>query len=332
MPGSDSASAPLGGTTLRRRLSTFTVIVPTALVPAAGGRPFVISCLESLLPAASRARSTTNGAKLTEIVLVTQGRTLEDPVIDALETAGVHVRQHDVLGPFNFSKKINAGAAAATGDVLFLLNDDARLTSQDWPEVVAGILEDERVGAVGPVILNPDGTLNSAGDALSRRGPRHVNGFDLRYRPGLAESLVADREVSLITGAACAIPRATFDSIGGFDDRYPASYGDVEFCLRLGGAGKRLVCTPRVSVVHRESSSRDPRVDPAMMRLLLAGHPGILREDPLLPPLAFPAWLRFTRSVGSVVRSIYRPTFRRLIPMSVRERVSDVINTHGWIP
>ena len=51
-----------------------------------------------------------------EIVLVTQGRPFEGPVVARLASAGVYVRQFDVLGPFNFSTKINAGVAVASAD------------------------------------------------------------------------------------------------------------------------------------------------------------------------------------------------------------------------
>jgi hypothetical protein len=330
-----TAKAPARGqadrSTITGRLTTIAVVVPTALVADPKGRPFVVSCLESLLSAA-RNPGSAGSPTLAEIVLVTQGQALDDPVVEAFANAGVQLRQLDVLGPFNFSKKVNAGVAHATSDVVFLLNDDAQVTSLGWPAVLSGLLEDEQVGAVGPIVLNPDGTLNSAGDAISVRGPRHIGAFDVRHRPGLSDSLASDRDVSLLTGAAFAVRRSVYQMVDGFDERYPTSYGDVDFCLRLGKSGHRLVCTPRFSVVHRESSSRDPRVDPATLRRLLVDHPDILRDDPLLPPPTFPMRLRVTRTVGPVVRSVYRATIRRAVPTSLRERLSGVIDRRGWIP
>ena len=312
-------------------MATIGVVIPTALVADPTGQHWVVSCLASLIPAAAVAQAGVGGARLAEVVLVTQGRPLVHPIVDTLAAAGVAVHQHDVIGSFNFSKKVNAGAALVTSDVLFLLNDDARLTGPDWPVAITGILSDARVGAVGPIIRNPDGTLNSAGDALSIRGPRHVDAFDVRYRPALARELRADREVSLITGAAVAMRTDMFKSVGGFDERFPSSYGDVDFCLRLRSAGFRLVSTPRATVVHHESSSRDPRVSHDVLELLLVDRPDLLREDPLLPPLALPLRLRVARRFGPVVRSIYRATVRRLLPASTRERLTRAVIRRGWI-
>ena len=309
---------------------TIAVIVPTALMGPSGGTPYVVSCLESLLPAieAPDGAGRVGRQRVREVILVTQGRALESPVVERIVAAGVHVRQMDVEGPFNFSRKVNIGAAVTTADVLFLLNDDAQLRGPSWPEVFLGILTDPGIGAVGPVILNPDGSLNAAGDALLSNGARHIDEFDLRNRPGLAKILTADHDVTLLTAAALAIRRAAFLEIGGFDDAYPGSFGDADFCLRLGAAGHRLVCTPRVTVVHKESSSRDPTVSAATAEHFRRMHRKDFRDDPLLPPLVLHVRLR--RSAVSSVRSSYRRTLKRFLPAQVRDRIRHAAKACGW--
>ncbi|MDR3638995.1 MAG: glycosyltransferase [Isosphaeraceae bacterium] len=312
---------------------TIAVIIPTALQKRPDGRPLVAACLESLVPAAEspEERASDGGPRVREIVLVTQGRPFEGPVVARLASAGVYVRQFDVLGPFNFSTKINAGVAVASADTILLLNDDAVILGAEWPSVFLGILADPTVGAVGPVIINPDESLNAAGDTHSADGVRHVDGFDARYRPGLAEILARDHDVSLLTGAALVISASAFRSVGAFDEAYPSALGDTDFCLRLRAAGRRLVCSPRATVVHAEASTRDPKIPAATVRLFRRRHPEASQEDPLLPPLVLPRRIRIARAIVRPLRGAYRATIKRLVPRSLHLRLWHGAVSRGWV-
>lgn len=312
---------------------TIAVIIPTALQRGSNGRPLLEGCLESLEAAIESPdqRASDGGPYLREVIVVTQGYRFEGNVIERLTAAGVQVRQFDILGPFNFSKKVNAGTANAASDVAFLLNDDAVMRGADWPAVFLGILADPSVGAVGPIIRNPDGTLNAAGDTHSADGVRHVDGFDLRYRPGLAKILAHDHEVSLLTAAALAVPMLTFRSIGEFDEAYPSALGDSDFSVRLRASGLHLVCTPRVVVTHAEASSRDPRVPASTLRRFQRMHPESSRQDVALPPLALPPHVQLARSVVRPLRGAYRVTIKRLVPRRVHLRLWRAAVSRGWV-
>ena len=53
--------------------------------------------------------------------------------------------------------------------------------------------------------------------------------------------------------------RATWDTIGGFDEGYfPAYYEDVDLCLSIQATGQRVVYQPASRVRHHESASLDP--------------------------------------------------------------------------
>ena len=49
--------------------------------------------------------------------------------------------------------------------------------------------------------------------------------------------------------------RRVFDEVGGFDERFPIDFNDVDYCLRLGRAGYRVVFTPWAQLYHHESAS-----------------------------------------------------------------------------
>ena len=44
--------------------------------------------------------------------------------------------------------------------------------------------------------------------------------------------------------------------MNGFDRAFPLNYNDVDYCLRVRAAGKRIVYTPYAVLVHYESVSK----------------------------------------------------------------------------
>ena len=58
-----------------------------------------------------------------------------------------------------------------------------------------------------------------------------------------------------MTGACLLVRKEAFDEVGGFDERFPVAYNDVDFCLRLRERGWRIVFTPDAILTHVESAS-----------------------------------------------------------------------------
>ena len=65
----------------------------------------------------------------------------------------------------------------------------------------------------------------------------------------------APRVVSWVTGASMLIRREAFDAIGGFDEGFFLYFEDIDFCLRLSNAGRRVYYDPTVTVLHRRGVS-----------------------------------------------------------------------------
>jgi len=60
-----------------------------------------------------------------------------------------------------------------------------------------------------------------------------------------------------VTAACLLTPRRLFRRLGGFDGmRFPVLFNDVDYCLRLRAAGRRVVMTPHARLIHRTASSR----------------------------------------------------------------------------
>jgi ADP-heptose:LPS heptosyltransferase/GT2 family glycosyltransferase len=218
------------------------VIVPTCWT---GG--LVERCLETL-------RATTTAANVEIIVLDTNAD--EPPERRAwLSRRADHVV--DAPGPFNWSRLNNEGAKRARGDLLLFLNDDVAADQPGWLDAMLQPAVRPEVGVVGPRLLYPDGSVQHAGMflagmGLARHAFRHLGADEPGYF-GLART---QRDVTAVTGACMLVRREVFDALGGFDEAHAVINNDLDFCLRAGAAGYRVVFTPHATLTHDEGASR----------------------------------------------------------------------------
>ena len=163
---------------------------------------------------------------------------------------GVRFEAYDK--PFNFSDKCNAGARAASGDVLVFLNDDMLVADPPWIERLLECLRLPGVGAASPKLLYRDGTIQHAGMVV---GVRNLVGTAFHCLPeetgdhfNLAQCM---RESTLLSGACLAIKASVFRELGGFDAvNVPNAHSDVDLCLRVWEAGYSCVYTPHTKLTH----------------------------------------------------------------------------------
>jgi GT2 family glycosyltransferase len=156
-------------------------------------------------------------------------------------------------GAFNFSLLCNAGAHAARGDYLLFLNNDTEVCHGDWLERMLRVAARPDVGIVGATLLYPDQTIQHAGlfPAASGRWVHVARGLPVTT-PGLDRI----RVVPAVTGACLLARRSLFIEVGGFDERLPVTYSDVELCTRVRERGRKVVVTPFAQVLHYEGLSR----------------------------------------------------------------------------
>jgi GT2 family glycosyltransferase len=168
-----------------------------------------------------------------------------------------NVRVLPAPGPFNFSRLINQGRAAADGDVLVLLNDDVEATEPEWLTELASQAARPEIGCVGALLLYPDRRIQHAGVTLGFfGGAAHA----FRYWPEQAEDealrLKSVHEVAAVTAACLAVRASVFDEAGGFSEDLAVALNDVDFCLKVCSLGYRNIVTPHARLVHHESASR----------------------------------------------------------------------------
>jgi GT2 family glycosyltransferase len=166
--------------------------------------------------------------------------------------------------PFNYSRLNNEAARATSAEYLLLLNNDTEVIAPDWMEAMLGQARRARVGAVGALLLYPDGTVQHAGVVLGILGlAGHAHRFLPARGPGYHGALELDTNYLALTGACLMIAKRKYFEVGGLDEMLAVSYNDVDLCLKLRRAGYRNVFVPRAKLYHYESKSRGDDDTPA---------------------------------------------------------------------
>ncbi len=209
-----------------------------------------------------------------EVVIVDHASTQRSAkrFIDGLARSG-HAEVVEFSGEFNFSRMVNLGVAASRGQVVCLLNNDTEVIDPDWlTELVRQVLRPE-VGAVGGLLLFPDGTIQHAGvhpglGGFMGHGHKHRRHDD----PGYHGRLTVAHQVAAVTGACLATRREAWDGVGGMDEELPVAFNDVDLCLRIRQVGLHVLFTPHSILRHHESASRGADDDPERSARLATEH------------------------------------------------------------
>lgn len=191
-----------------------------------------------------------------EIIVVDDGSTDETPGALA-QVDGLRCLRRSGNG--GFVAACNDGARQARGEYLVFLNNDT-VPQPGWLDALVGTFDTHpQAGLVGAQLLYPDGRLQEAGGIVFSDGAgwnygRNESPDDPRF------SFV--RDADYCSGAAIAVPRSLFESLGGFDIRYaPAYYEDTDLAFAVRAAGHRVLYQPSARVVHVEGATAgtDPR-------------------------------------------------------------------------
>ncbi len=158
---------------------------------------------------------------------------------------------------FNYSKINNFGAKYAKGDYYILLNNDIEVIASDWIDRMLGYCEDDSIGAVGAKLLYPDDTVQHCGIVIGVGGfAGHILTEQDVEDVGYFGRLRVQQEVSAVTAACMMVDAKVFKDIGGFDEEFAVALNDVDLCLRIREANKKIILDPNIVMYHYESKSR----------------------------------------------------------------------------
>ncbi|MGH2631196.1 MAG: glycosyltransferase family 2 protein [Actinomycetota bacterium] len=159
----------------------------------------------------------------------------------------------------------NQGIRETAAPYLLLLNPDTEWWQGTLADYVAVAEAHPEAGIVGPMVRNSDGTVYESGrpfpnviDAVGHAflgTTRPDNPFTRRYHMhGWDRS--TERAVDWVSGCCMLVPRSAFDEIGSFDERFALFGEELDFATRLRAAGRTVLFTPAVEIVHEIGVSR----------------------------------------------------------------------------
>jgi len=171
-----------------------------------------------------------------EVIVVNDGS--RDQTADIAHEYGFRVISTENRG---LASARNTGLAAATGDIVAYIDDDA------WPDphwltyLAATFMRRSVVGVGGPNI--PPAGDGPIADCVANApgGPVHV--------------LLSDGDAEHVPGCNMAFRKAALEAIGGFDPQFTAAGDDVDVCWQLQAQGWTLGFNPAAVVWHHRRNS-----------------------------------------------------------------------------
>ena len=287
----------------------------TIVIPTRDRRALLEACLDSLRPARERRNC--------EIIVVDNASSERDTLDYLASIDGKAAKVMRLEGDFNFARLNNAAAAVAKGDFICLLNNDVRALDGDWLEEMLGRIATPEVGAVGALLLWPSGVVQHGGVVLGANfAATHAFNDRMKGDAGYGDLLRVAHECSAVTAACLLTRRKDYLDLGGMDEfRFPVNFNDVDYCLKLRAAGKRVVFTPHAKLLHLESASRgsDKRADRKArldreLRNLRAKWADVLIDDAFYSPVLSLDPIPFS-ALAWPLRSMACRTLKRPVPV-----------------
>ncbi len=180
------------------------------------------------------------------------------------ESGGLHVLQNRENR--GFSAANNQAFQFSKAPLLLMLNSDTEVRPGSIDQLVAAIHSDARIGACGPKLINPDGSLQVSvwrnpptpwailveGLRLHCLLPKRIRGELLLGRHWGHNR---KRRVRMLSGAAILVKRELILDVGGLNEEFHMYGEDCEWCLRMVRAGWQLIFHPGAVVMHHGGQS-----------------------------------------------------------------------------
>jgi hypothetical protein len=159
-----------------------------------------------------------------------------------------HVVKVEAAPGCSVATLMNIGASAADADYLVLLDEPVESLTRDWLARLIGFAAQAGVGAAGARTLATNGRVEQAGIVLPDGIPLPVlHGANSAEWGGVGIGRLVCN-LSAVSGVV-ATRQDTFCEAGGIDDQVGV-LGVIDFCLRVGEKGMRIVSVPDVIFRH----------------------------------------------------------------------------------
>jgi hypothetical protein len=167
--------------------------------------------------------------------------------------------------PIGSAAAANLGLVKSQGRIIAILYPDTIVQDGAMDKMVDWFDAHPDVGVAGPMIVNPDGSVQPS----VKRLPMLLDQALILVRihkvapwlPPLTHHLARDfdysrdSEVGQVIGGAFFLRREAFEKVGLFDERFLAWFEEVDYCKRAVEAGFKVMYTPAARITHRVGAS-----------------------------------------------------------------------------
>jgi GT2 family glycosyltransferase len=147
----------------------------------------------------------------------------------------------------------NHAARIASGNCLLFLNNDVIVRSNSVLRLLSALRSDPKAGIVGGKLLFTGET------SVQHAGIRHMLwGYPSNYGVGANPDdprVSTSSERFALTGAMFCLPRAVFQKVHGFEERYRWGFEDVDLCLKIRDLDKGVLYIHDSISIHEESAT-----------------------------------------------------------------------------
>lgn len=141
---------------------------------------------------------------------------------------------------------------------IWLLDNDAQIRSDSLSELVKVCEGDERIGAAGSMIVNPDieGIVVELGAFVSWK--------DGTWKPNMRNQLIPPEteqtifDVDYIAACSALVRVDAVSRSGIMDERFFLHWDDIDLCLRISKAGYRIVAVSTSKIYHEVEKGSNP--------------------------------------------------------------------------
>ena len=233
--------------------------IASVIVVSYNARSLLSKCLKSVLNTANRAQ--------VEVIVVDNAS--EDGAADMVRDEFPQINLIVSKVNLGFAAASNLAYKHASGDVVFLLNPDARLKSGSLDAMFEFLDAHPECGLAGGLIRNPDGGIEPSArrfpgplnkfsiiSGLSDRFPRFFGGADYK-----CFSHDRSLQVDWVPGTFTAIRRSMLEQIGFCDERFFMYYEETDLCLRAARSGWKTYFVPHAEIEHEGGGCSKTRAD-----------------------------------------------------------------------
>lgn len=179
-----------------------------------------------------------------EVIVVDDGSEDDTPALMQRWAArGVRSLRHSQARGASAAR--NTGIAAATGELVAFIDDDA-VPEPDWLRRLVAAYTDESVGAVGGAVYHlSTGTPQCTGSRANRFG---------RDRALSPSGDLGAQEFLVLIECNMSVRRRVLEQVGGFDPAIRIYGEGVDLCIRIARAGYGVLYTPSAIVWHAKAA------------------------------------------------------------------------------